>query len=232
MTVLPNSRATSAVRTSGGVEVTLADGRVVSGSHVLLAVGSVPNTAGLGLEAAGVRLGAGGHIEVDRVSRTSARGVYAAGDCTGVLALASVAAMQGRIAMAHALGDSVSPLEPKSVAATIFTTPEIATVGYSEDELKAIGTAYLVKMLPLRGNPRAKMLGLRYGFVKLYAHSVTGVLLGGVVVAHRASELIFPITLAFAQRLTADQVAESFTVYPSLSGTVAEVARMLHRHQR
>jgi pyruvate/2-oxoglutarate dehydrogenase complex dihydrolipoamide dehydrogenase (E3) component len=231
MNVMAHARAESAVRTGDGVDVTLADGRVVSGSHVLMAVGSVPNTAGLGLEEAGVRLGAGGHIQVDRVSRTSARGVYAAGDCTGVLPLASVAAMQGRIAMAHALGDSVFPLDPKTVAATIFTTPEIATVGYNEDELKAIGTAYLVKMLPLRGNPRAKMLGLRYGFVKLYAHSVTGVLLGGVVVAHRASELIFPIALAFSQRLTADQVAESLTVYPSLSGTVAEVARMLHQHK-
>lgn len=231
MTVMSRSRAQSAVRTRNGVEVTLADGRTVPGSHVLMAVGSVPSTAGLGLEEAGVRLGAGGHIEVDRVSRTSARGVYAAGDCTGVLPLASVAAMQGRIAMAHALGDAVSPLDSKAVAANIFTAPEIATVGYSEDELKAVGTAYLVSTLPLRGNPRAKMLGLRDGFVKLYAHSVTGVVLGGVVVAHRASELIFPITLAFAHRLTADEVAESFTVYPSLSGTVAEVARMLHQHQ-
>ena len=232
MTVLSRSRAQAAVRTDDGVEVTLADGRTVTGSHVLMAVGSVPNTAGLGLEAAGVRLRTGGHIEVDKVSRTSARGVYAAGDCTGVLPLASVAAMQGRIAMAHALGDAVSPLDPKTVAATIFTTPEIATVGYNEDQLKAIGTAYLVSTLPLRGNPRAKMSGLRDGFVKLYAHSVTGVLLGGVVVAPRASELIFPITLAFAHRLTADQVAQSFTVYPSLSGTVAEVARLLHRNQQ
>ncbi|HEY8720398.1 NAD(P)H-quinone dehydrogenase [Pengzhenrongella sp.] len=231
MEVMSRSRAKSAVRTDDGVEVTLEDGRTVRGSHVLLALGSIPNTAGIGLEEAGVRLGDGGHIKVDRVSRTSARGVYAAGDCTTGLPLASVAAMQGRIAMAHALGDTVSPLDPATVCATIFTTPEIATVGYNEDQLKAVGTAYLVSMLPLKGNPRAKMLGLQYGFVKLYAHSVTGVLLGGVVVAHRASELIFPITLAFAHRLTADEVAESFTVYPSLSGTVAEVARMLHKHR-
>ncbi|WP_396031146.1 NAD(P)H-quinone dehydrogenase [Cellulomonas fimi] len=231
MTVLSRSRAQAAVRTEDGVEVTLADGRVVSGSHVLMAVGSTPSTAGLGLEEAGVRLGPSGHIKVDKVSRTSARGVYAAGDCTGVLPLASVAAMQGRIAMAHALGDAVIPLDPKAVSATIFTAPEIATVGYDEDQLKAVGTAYLVRTLPLRGNPRAKMLGLREGFVKLYAHSVTGVLLGGVVVSHRASELIFPITLAFARRLTADEVAESFTVYPSMSGTVAEVARMLHQNR-
>ena len=230
MTVMPRSRAESAVRTADGVEVTLSDGRTVRGSHVLLAVGSVPNTAGIGLEEAGVRLGPGGYIQVDRVSRTSARGVYAAGDCTGVLPLASVAAMQGRIAMAHALGDAVSPLDVLEVAATIFTSPEIATVGHNEDQLKAIGTAYRVSMLPLRGNPRAKMMGLKYGFVKLYIHSVTGVILGGVVVAHRASELIFPVTLAYAHRLTADDIAESFTVYPSLSGTVAEAARMLHRH--
>lgn len=109
--------------------MTLTDGRTVTGSHCLLAVGSLPNTAGIGLEDAGVRLNQGGFIEVDRVSRTSARGVYAAGDCTDVLMLASVAAMQGRIAMWHTLGDHVSPLDLKTVSSTVFTAPEIATVG-------------------------------------------------------------------------------------------------------
>jgi dihydrolipoamide dehydrogenase len=231
MTVMSRSRAQSAVRTDDGVLVTLADGRTVEGSHVLMAVGSVPSTAGLGLEEAGVRLGKGGHVVVDRVSRTSARGVYAAGDVTGVMPLASVAATQGRIAMAHALGDSVAPLDLKHVSANIFTAPEIATVGYTEDELKAIGTAYVSSTLPLRRNPRAKMTGARVGFIKLYAHSVTGIVLGGVVVAARASELIFPITLAIANRLTVDQMAETSTVYPSMSGSMAEVARLLHQHR-
>ncbi len=231
MTVMSRSRAQSAVRTADGVLVTLADGRTVEGSHVLLAVGAVPRTAGLGLEEAGVRLGPGGHVVVDRVSRTSARGVYAAGDCTGVLALASVAATQGRIAMAHALGDAVAPLDLDHVSANIFTAPEIATVGYDEARLKEIGTAYVVSTLPLRRNPRAKMTGLREGFIKLYAHSVTGIVLGGVVVAPRASELIFPITLAISNRLTVDQIAETSTVYPSMSGSMAEVARLLHQHR-
>ncbi|WNB84985.1 NAD(P)H-quinone dehydrogenase [Cellulomonas sp. ATA003] len=231
MTVMSRSRAQSAVRTADGVVVTLSDGRTVEGSHVLLAVGSVPNTAGLGLEEAGVRLGPGGHVVVDRVSRTSARGIYAAGDCTGVLPLASVAATQGRVAMAHALGDAVAPLDLKHVSANIFTAPEIATVGYTEDELKAIGTAYVVSTLPLSRNPRAKMTGARVGFIKLYAHSVTGIVLGGVVVAARASELIFPITLAISNRLTVDQMAETSTVYPSMSGSMAEVARLLHQHR-
>ncbi|MFD6176589.1 MULTISPECIES: NAD(P)H-quinone dehydrogenase [unclassified Isoptericola] len=228
MTVMSRSRAASAERTADGVAVTLSDGRVVEGSHVLIAVGAVPSTGGLGLEEAGVRLSASGHVEVDRVSRTSVPGVYAAGDCTGVLPLASVAAMQGRIAMSHALGDAVAPLKLGRVAANIFTGPEIATVGLSEQALRERGHRYVTTTLPLARNPRAKMLGMRDGFVKLFAHPDAGVVLGGVVVAPRASELIFPITLAVAHRLTVDDVADAFTVYPSLSGSIAEAARVLH----
>lgn len=228
MTVMSKSRAESAKRTADGVEVLLADGRSVTGSHVLLAVGSVPSTSGLGLEEAGVRLTPSGHIEVDKVSRTTARGVYAAGDCTGVLPLASVAAMQGRTAMSHALGDAVAPLSLRGVAANIFTAPEIATVGDSESRLQATGSPYVTSTLPLARNPRAKMQGVRDGFVKLFAHPVSGTVLGGVVVAPRASELIFPLALAVQHRLTADEVASAFTVYPSMSGSLAEAARMLH----
>lgn len=231
MTVMSRSRAESAVRTEDGVRVTLADGRVVEGSHVLLAVGSIPSTQGIGLEEAGVRLTPSGHVEVDKVSRTTARGVYAAGDCTGVLPLASVAAMQGRVAMSHVLGDSVAPIKLRTVAANIFTAPEIATVGYSEEQLKAQNSKYVTTTLPLARNPRAKMLGMRDGFVKLFAHPEASVVLGGVVVAPRASELVFPITLAVSHRLTVDDVASAFTVYPSLTGSIAEVARMLHHRE-
>src|SRR5690606_4462188 len=129
------------------VEVTLADGQVIEGSHVLVAVGSVPSTAGLGLEEVGVALTDSGHIETDRVSRTSVAGIYAAGDCTGVFPLASVAAMQGRIAMAHALGDAVRPIRLRTVAANIFTAPEIATVGSSEKSLQEAASKYRVTTL-------------------------------------------------------------------------------------
>ena len=227
MTVLSRSRAVSVRRADEGVEVVLTDGRRVTGTHCLLAVGSVPTTSDLGLAEAGVRLTSAGHIEVDRVSRTSVPGVYAAGDCTGVLPLASVAAMQGRIAMAHALGDAVVPLDLRTVAANIFTAPEIAAVGASERELTESDVRFATRRLELARNPRAKMLGIKDGFVKLFAHATTGTVLGGVVVAPRAGELIFPITIAVKQRLTADDIAQSFTVYPSLSGSLAEVARML-----
>ncbi len=193
-----------------------------------MAVGSIPNTSGLGLEEAGILLKAGGFVEVDRVSRTSARGVYAAGDCTGVLMLASVAAQQGRIAMQHALGDSVSPLDLRSVAANVFTSPEIATVGCSQEAVERGEIAARTVMLPLSTNARAKMHGVRDGFVKLFCRPGTGIVVGGVIVAPRASELIFPLSLAVDQKLSVDQIAHAFAIYPSMTGSVAEAARLLH----
>ena len=228
ITVLKRSRAVAAARAGEGVQVSLEDGRVIEGSHVLMAVGSLPNTNGLGLDEVGVRLTAGGFIEVDRVSRTSVRSVYAAGDCTGVLMLASVAAMQGRIAMWHALGDAVAPLDLSQVSSTVFTDPEIASVGQSEQQLQAEGTRYESLLLPLATNARAKMQGLDDGFVKLLCRRGSRIVIGGVVVASDASELVHAVTMAVDNRLTVDQVAATFTVYPSLSGSIAEAARRMH----
>jgi dihydrolipoamide dehydrogenase len=228
MTVLSKSRMESVTRSGDVVTVALTDGRTVEASHCILALGSVPNTADLGLEELGVELSPSGHIQVDRVSRTSVGGIYAAGDCTGVLPLASVAAMQGRIAMWHALGDAVAPLNVRGVAANIFTEPEIATVGISQgaaDESPDVESV----MLPLARNPRAKMQGITDGFVKLFCRKGYGTVLGGVVVAPKASELIFPVALAVQHRLSVDQVSSTITVYPSLSGSIAEAARQLHQ---
>ena len=228
MNVLSKSRMESVTRDGDVVTVTLTDGRTVQGSHCILALGSVPNTEDMGLEEAGVILKDGGFVNVDRVSRTSARGVYAAGDCTGVLMLASVAAMQGRIAMWHFLGDTVHPLDLKKVSSNVFTAPEIATVGWSQQAVDAGEMQAEVVMLPLSGNPRAKMQGVRDGFVKLLCRPGTGIVVGGVVVGPRASELIHPVSIAVAESLTADQLAQAFTVYPSMSGSIAEAARRLH----
>lgn len=228
MTILGRSRAESVKRTENGVIVTLSDGRTVEGSHCLMAVGSTPNTEGIGLEEAGVALTDSGHIIVDKVSRTTAFRVYAAGDVTGSLPLASVAAMQGRIAMNHSLGDYVEPLEVSKVTSNIFTAPEIAHVGATQ-KMCDEGLDAVVTIVPLTRNPRAKMQGMTDGFVKLIADSSTRVVIGGVVVAPGASEYILPIALAVTARMTADDVASVFTVYPSLSGSITEAARQL-RH--
>ncbi|MCX7520983.1 NAD(P)H-quinone dehydrogenase [Microbacterium sp. STN6] len=228
MTVLSKSRAQSVERTENGVVATLSDGRTVEGSHCLMAVGSIPNTAGIGLEEAGVQLTESGHIRVNRVARTSRPNIYAAGDCSDLLPLASVASMQGRTAIFHAMGDAVNPIELRNVTSNIFTNPEIATVGWSQRQIEegiAQGDIY---KLPLKVNPRAKMIGLRDGFVKLFARTGSGTVIGGVIVAPRASELIFPLALAVEHRLTVDQVARAFTVYPSLTGSISEAARAMH----
>jgi pyruvate/2-oxoglutarate dehydrogenase complex dihydrolipoamide dehydrogenase (E3) component len=231
MTILNQSRADSVVNTGDGVLVTLADGRTVEGSHALMAVGAIPNTAELGLPEYGVEIADGGYVTVDRVSRTNVPGIYAAGDCTGVLPLASVAAMQGRIAIWHAMGEAVAPLRLRTVSANVFTDPELATVGLSQNDVDAGKVPARQVMLPLTGNARAKMSGLRDGFVKLFCRPATGQIVGGVVVAPKASELILPITMAIENNLTVDQLAHTITIYPSLSGSIAEAARQLMQHE-
>ena len=228
--LVKNARADKVERDGDTVVVTLADGQTVTGSHVLMTVGSIPNTSKCGLDRAGVATDKGGYITVDRVSRTSVPGVYAAGDCTGLFPLASVAAMQGRIAMYHALGEGVAPLKLKTVASAIFTRPEIATVGVSQAAIDSGEYPARTVMLPLATNPRAKMSGLRRGFVKIFCRPATGVVIGGVVVAPTASELILPIAIAVQNKLTVSDLAQTLSVYPSLSGSITEAARQLVRH--
>jgi dihydrolipoamide dehydrogenase len=224
-------RAAEVERTADGVLVKLVDGSSVSASHCLMTVGSVPNTGDLGLEEAGVQVDDGGFIKVDRVSRTTADGIYAAGDVTGVLMLASVAAMQGRIAMWHALGEAVAPLRLGTVSANVFTDPEVASVGVTQRQVDDGLIAATAIKLPLATNARAKMQGLTDGFVKLFCRPGSGSILGGVVVAPRASELILSVSLAVQHGLTVDQFAHTFSIYPSLSGSLTEAARQLMLHE-
>ena len=230
VTLVKNARAESVLRTPEGVRVTMADGRTVDGSHALMTVGSVPNTAGLGLDRVGVDLGPGGFIPVDRVSRTTASGIYAAGDCTGLMPLASVAAMQGRIAIYHALGEGVAPIRLRTVASATFTRPEIAAVGVPQTAIDSGAVPARTLTLPLTTNARAKMSLLRRGFVKIFCRPATGVVIGGVVVAPIASELILPIALAVQNRISVTDLAQTLSVYPSLSGSVVEAARRLMAH--
>ncbi len=228
MQVLSKSRAEKVERTDAGVVVTLADGRTVEGSHCLMAVGSIPNTEGIGLEEAGVELDPSGHIRVNRVARTSVPNIYAVGDCTSFFPLASVASMQGRTAVFHALGDIVIPLDERKITANIFTAPEIATVGVSESDIVEGAVEGFVYKLPLAANARAKMMGITDGFVKIFARKGSGTVIGGVIVAPKASELIYPIAIAVERRLTTEQVSRVFAAYPSLSGSITDATRAMH----
>ena len=222
------ARAESVTRTAKGVLVTLADGSTIEGSHALIAVGSIPNTADLGLEEAGVEMDDDGRVHVNRVARTSVPNIYGVGDCSSVMPLASVAIMQGRTAVFHALGDAVEPFDERKVASNVFTQPEIATVGWSQADIEAGTIRGTVYKLPLTSNPRAKMQGIRDGFVKLICTTTSGTVIGGVIVAPRASELILSVALAVEHRLTVDDVARSFAIYPSISGSIVDAARSMH----
>jgi len=228
MNLLRNARAKSVKNTGQAVQVELADGTTLTGSHCLMAVGAIPNTQGLNLEEAGIVLNETGHVVVNKVARTSRANVYAIGDCSTSMPLASVSAMMGRTAVYHTLGDVATPTRIRNVASNVFTSPEIAQVGWSEQEIKDGLVRGEVATIELETNPRAKMEGISEGFIKLFASVGSGTVIGGVVVAPRASDLIYPIAVAIENRLTVDQLAKTYTVYPSLSGSIAEAASELH----
>ncbi|MDP9023422.1 MAG: NAD(P)H-quinone dehydrogenase [Actinomycetota bacterium] len=227
MTILRKVRAVSCERTSAGVVVGLGDGDHVEGSHVLFTVGQISRSRGIGLEQAGVRVAEWGGIEVDGVSRTNVPWIYAAGDVVGRVMLANVAAMQGRVAMWHALGQAVSPIRWDATTSTIFTDPEVATTGYTEADCRQRDLPFRSTRLDFSGNPRAKMAARTDGFVKVVAMPGSGTVLGGVVVSDAASDLIQPLAVAVENRLTVVQLARTSTVYPSMAGSVSEAARLL-----
>lgn len=222
-----DARVDNVENTGEGVIVRTTDGREIEGSHVMMSIGSIPNTADLNLEAAGIEVTPSGHIHVDRVSRTNVAGIYAAGDCSDLMPLASVAAQQGRIAVDHALGEGVAPIRLKTVGNAVFTRPEIAAVGVTEQQITDGEVEADIYKLPLATNARAKMRSLQHGFVKIFARKGSGVVIGGVIVAPTASELIHSITIAVTNNLTVRQLANSMAVYPSLSGSITEAARRL-----
>ncbi|MDA8992838.1 NAD(P)H-quinone dehydrogenase [Aquiluna sp.] len=229
MKLLSKSRAAAVENLGDSVKVTLEDGSVVTGSHCLMAVGAIPNTKDLGLEEADVALNETGHVISNKVARTSRANVYAVGDCSTALPLASVSAMQGRTAVYHTMGDVSAPTRLRNVASNVFTAPEIASVGWSQAEIEQGLVRGEIHKVMLETNPRAKMEGVDEGFIKLFASVGSGTVIGGVVVAPRASDLIYPIAVAIENRLTVDQLARTYTVYPSLSGSISEAASALHQ---
>ncbi len=223
VSLLKGSRASGVRSLDDRVEVDTEDGRTVTGSHVLLAVGSAPNTEGLGLDDIGVKMSRG-YVEVDGWSRTSLPHIYAAGDVTGQMPLSSVATMQGRKIARHATGHEVVPLDFGKVTQAIFTEPEIASVGLEEVDAAAEGRKVRITKVPFAANPRALIQGNPRGFAKVISDPATRVVLGGTVVGHHASELIAPIALAVKARLRVDVLVETLMVHPSLAESIAEAA--------
>lgn len=221
--LLKGARASSAEVRGDAVIVATEDGRRVEGSHVLLAVGSRPNSTGLGLEEVGIAT-ENGYVVVDEMLRTTLPHVYAAGDVTGRIPLASVAAMHGRRIARHALGLPVRPTASEAVAQAIFTEPEIASVGLEEADARAAGRKVRITKVPFAANPRALIQGNPTGFVKVISDPATHVVLGGTIVGHHASELIGILALAAQAGLRVDALVDTLMVHPSLAESLADAA--------
>jgi NAD(P)H dehydrogenase (quinone) len=200
------------------------DGRVITGSHALLAVGSVPLTKGIGLEEAGVKVTDRGFVEVDEYQRTTAPHIYAAGDITGQMPLSSVASMQGRKIARHALGLPVTPLDYSKVAEAVFTEPEIASVGLVDVDAAAQGRKVRTMKVPFASNARSVLQHFTRGFVKVTSDPATGVVLGGTIVGHRASELIGVLALAVQADVSVNTLVETLMVHPSMTEAIADAA--------
>jgi pyruvate/2-oxoglutarate dehydrogenase complex dihydrolipoamide dehydrogenase (E3) component len=223
--VLKGGRAAAvAIEDGGAVRISLEDGRELEASHCLLCIGMRPNTAGLGLEAAGVRIGERGALPIDEHARTNVPNVYACGDVTGHIMLANTAALHGRAAAMHALGLPTDPISYTGVAWCVFTRPEIAKAGISERDARREGMAVRVTKHLIRANPRAVMEGETDGLIKLISDPSDGTLVGGAMVGLYASEVITAVALAVHAGLSVQHLAETAAVNPSMSESLQRAA--------
>jgi len=225
--LMKGARAKALERVGDEVSVHCEDGRVATGSHALLAIGSVPNSDGLGLEEAGVTVDVNGYVPVNQHCVTNLTHIYAAGDVSGRLPLASVASMQGRKVAEHVMGLHTREhrhLDYDKAASAIFTEPEIADVGLAEAEAFAIGRKLRVTKVPFAANARALIDGDPRGFVKILSDPATGVVLGGSIVGRGAAELISVLALAVTANLKVTDIVESLLVHPALAEALADAA--------
>ncbi len=227
VSLLKGARAQSIERDADGVLVKCDDGRQVRASHAVLAIGSVPNSDGLNLEAAGVHVDGGGYVPINHHCVTNVEHIYAAGDVSGKLPLSSVASMQGRKVAEHVMGLHTREhrhLDYDKAASAIFTEPEIADVGLAEAEAFASGRKIRVTKVPFSATPKALINNDSRGFVKIISDPATGVVLGGSIVGRHAAELISVIALAVTANLKVTDIVESLLVHPALSEALAEAA--------
>jgi pyruvate/2-oxoglutarate dehydrogenase complex dihydrolipoamide dehydrogenase (E3) component len=225
--LLKGARATAIERKGDTVEVRCDDGRVVTGSHALLAIGAVPNSDGLGLEHAGVQIDSAGYVPINHHCQSNVAHIYAAGDVSGKLPLSSVASIQGRKVAEHVMGLHTREhrhLDYDKAASAIFTEPEIADVGLAEAEAFATGRKLRVTKVPFSASAKALINNDPRGFVKILSDPYTGVVLGGSIVGRHAAELISVIALAVTANLKVTDIVESVLVHPALAEALAEAA--------
>lgn len=197
---------------------------------ILISVGRSPNTGGLGLERAGVSV-EDGRITVDEYLSTSAKNIFAAGDCVGRYNLAHAASAEGRLAAGNALG-SKTAMDYSLMPMCVYSLPEVASVGLTVDEAEKRGYEVVTGRAFFAGSSRAQAQGETEGFVKLVADKNTAALLGAQILGYNASEMIGMMSLAMKGKLTVKELAETVQAHPTLSEAVQEAALNIERRKR
>ncbi|MGQ0534992.1 MAG: mercury(II) reductase [Methanobacteriota archaeon] len=192
-------------------------GCIATVDRVLAATGIRPNTDGMGLEAAGVALGKGGFVDVNERFETSVPGVFAAGDVTGKMPLETVAARQGALAAENAITGSARTIDYDLVPHAVFTDPQVAAVGWTEERMmRELGTCWC-RTLPMEWIPKAHAVGDTRGLAKLVVHPDTRKILGAHCVAPNAADIIHIPVLAIRAGMTIDDLGETTHVFPTFS---------------
>jgi dihydrolipoamide dehydrogenase len=202
---------------AGGAETT-SDADVV-----LVAVGRVPYTQGLGLEAAGIAIDNSKRVLVDKRYQTSVPGIYAIGDVIAGPMLAHKAEEEG-VAVAEILAGQVGHVNYEVIPNVVYTSPELASVGKSEEEVKAAGLAYRAGRFPFTANPRAKVNNTTEGYVKILADGATDRILGVHIIAAQASEMIAEAAVIMEFGGSAEDLARTCHAHPTLTEAVKEAA--------
>mgnify|MGYP000323479024 FL=1 len=217
VTILTGARASkvAAAPDGRGVVVTTADGREAAGSHLLVALGRTPVTAGLGLEAAGVELTGRGFVRVDEHLRTTAPGVYAAGDVAGTPQFTHASWNDFRV-LRDILAGREASTAGRLIPWAVFTTPELGHVGLTEAEARRAGHEVRVAKTPTAAVPRARTLGRAEGFYKVIVDARTDEILGAAIIGAEASEVVTAIQMAMLGGLRWQQVRDAVITHPTM----------------
>jgi dihydrolipoamide dehydrogenase len=203
----------------------LDDGTAIDADLLLVSVGRKPETAGVGLEEAGVKVTDRGHIEVDDLLRTANPKIWAAGDCIGGLQLAHLASAEGARAVENALGHEVMAMDRTVVPSCIYTHPEIAMVGLNSETAKAAGHEVKLGQARFLGNGKALGEGEPDGVAQLYTDASTGLLLGATVMGVHAVEIISEVAVAISDGLSVGELGSVIHAHPTVSENIMDAAQ-------
>ena len=215
------------LKTKAKVTVSGSDGeQTLDADQVLIAIGWTPNTASLGLEAAGVATSQRGWITIDERMATNVTGVWAIGDVTGMLPLAHVASAMGIVCAENIAQVETVELDYEMMPRGTFSQPQIASFGMTEEQAKERGYEVKIGRFPFQPNGKALAMGESIGWVKLVTDAKYGEILGAQLVGPEVTELLPELTIAHMMELTPAEIARNVHIHPSLSETLAEAAHV------